>query len=145
MVYGLILLLFSSHIVWPSSIGEWLLFLVTASLGVCWGYLFQLIIGASGFWLTQSRGFINFTGVIGRIFGGVYAPLSFFPDWFTKIAGVTPFPYQRYFPIAIWLGKATKVEVIMGIITQLVWIGVFYLLLMVVWRKGMKRYESIGI
>ena len=57
---------------------------------------------------------------------------------------MTPFPYQMYFPVSVYLGKISGAALWQGLITQACWVGVTYLLARLVWRRGLKTYTAVG-
>jgi ABC-2 type transport system permease protein len=47
-------------------------------------------------------------------------------------------------PLAIMLGKSDGAEPWWGILLQLGWIVVLWALATVLWRAGLRQYESVG-
>jgi len=58
---------------------------------------------------------------------------------------MTPFIYTYYFPVQIVLGKVSTREAAEGLIIELLWIFVMYGIIKIVWRAGLRKYESVGI
>ena len=61
-----------------------------------------------------------------------------------QILYLTPFPYQLYFPISIYLGKAAGAEMWRGLAMQLFWVLVAYVFARLMWRRGIRRYSAFG-
>jgi len=62
-------------------------------------------------------------------------PLDILPQWLGRILYFTPFPYQLYFPISIYMGKTTSGELARGMIIQFGWV-------IAIVRAGAFRLES---
>lgn len=121
--------------------------LVVISIGIAFviSYLVDFLIGCMAFWTTTTEGVIGIFQTINRIFSGSFAPISFFPAWFQSLASALPFFYIQYFPMLIYLKKVSMIEAIKGIGIQIVWVLVLYGLAKFVWRKGIRKYEGVGI
>jgi ABC-2 type transport system permease protein len=57
---------------------------------------------------------------------------------------LTPFPYQLYFPVSIYMGKATGTDMIRGLVIQGLWVIAAYGLARFAWRRGIKHYSAVG-
>lgn len=125
----------------------WQLFLVLVSVGLAYliNYLIDFLSGCISFWTITTRGFAGTIRTINSIFSGSYAPITFFPPLFQTFARFLPFIYTRYFPMLIYLGKVSTIEAVRGIGIQIFWVVILYFLAKIVWRRGVKRYEGVGI
>ena len=55
----------------------------------------------------------------------------------------TPFPYQLYFPVSVYMGKAKPDEAVRGLALQflsVLWDG----LARFAWSRGIKHYSAVG-
>jgi ABC-2 type transport system permease protein len=71
-------------------------------------------------------------------------PLDILPSWLERVMYCTPFPYQLYFPISVYMGKTTGAELARGLIIQFAWVCAFYALARFAWNRGIKKYEAVG-
>jgi ABC-2 type transport system permease protein len=76
--------------------------------------------------------------------GGHLFPLDILPGWLHQALLFTPFPYQLYFPVNIWLGRATGAELWQGLAIQAAWVAAAYGLARFVWSRGVRRYAAFG-
>ncbi|MBN2100834.1 hypothetical protein JW710_02990 [Candidatus Dojkabacteria bacterium] len=79
-----------------------------------------------------------------RLFGGITVPLVLLPAWAFGITKIMPFRYVVSFPIEVFQGLISNEEIIRGFIICMAWIIVEYAALQVVFRVGIKNYESVG-
>jgi ABC-2 type transport system permease protein len=82
--------------------------------------------------------------VIMEVAGGAIIPLSFFPGVLQKLLMVLPFPYMIYLPMQIYLGKIPLSGVPFEFIKESVWIMGLILLNLVIWKRGVRQYVSMG-
>jgi ABC-2 type transport system permease protein len=75
---------------------------------------------------------------------GVVAPTSLLPPLLQQVAVVLPFRYTVAFPIEVLLGRVQGESLVGGLVTQLAWIAVAYLLFRLFWRAGLRRYSAVG-
>lgn len=107
-------------------------------------FTFQLIIGYSAFWLTESRVLSEILFIIKIIFAGQIVPLSLFPVALAKIAYVLPFASMIYYPVIIFLGRVGPQESLRLIIVQALWLTALLVLSRIMWNKGVKKFSAIG-
>jgi len=123
----------------------WVTFLFSFVMAFIINFLINFSFGCISFWTTTSRGMFGILYTITAVFSGGYAPLTFFPQWFQAIASFTPFSYTRYFPMLIYLKQLSNAEIIKGIAIQIGWIVALLLVARFLWRRGVRRYEGVGI
>ena len=113
-------------------------------LALAFNYLFNLFMASLAFWVTDIRLFGTFVGLVVGFLGGEVLPLDVLPAGLKNIAFFLPFQYTLYFPIQIYQEKLPPEQILKGFFFMLAWIGFFCLLVLRLWRKGVKKYEAIG-
>ncbi len=96
------------------------------------------------FWLLEISTFIFILFAFEYLAGGHLFPLDILPPALAKALAFTPFPYQLYFPVSIYLGHTTGPALYQGLLTQICWVAAAYLLARMVWSRGIKRYSAVG-
>jgi ABC-2 type transport system permease protein len=71
-------------------------------------------------------------------------PVSFMPPSFQAILKFLPFPYELYFPIAIFMGQVHGAELWEGLVIQFCWVLMIGLGARTLWQQGLKRYQAVG-
>jgi len=144
-VYMAMVGLFWGYLVKPSSWGVVVLALAALVVGTMWSYFSDLVMGCLAFWTVKGAGVFSMRGMLQRVLGGGYAPLDFFPKWLQTVAWWLPFGYQRYFAIMIYLEKLAPREMWWGFLIQMGWLGVTFFVFRVLWRRGLRQYEGVGV
>ncbi len=96
------------------------------------------------FWLLEISTFIFILFAFEYLASGHLFPLDILPVGLKEVLFCTPFPYQMYFPVSIYLGKAAGVEMWRGLIVQFLWVLAAYVFARWMWRRGIKKYSAFG-
>ncbi|NQV00044.1 MAG: ABC-2 family transporter protein [Parcubacteria group bacterium] len=141
----IISIFFRQYLVFPQSVLQFSLFLISLITAFILSSGFQFIIGFACFWLGNNSGPLNFNHIADSIFSGRIAPLVFFPSILQSIALFLPFQYISYFPAQIYLGRIGGEDILIGFLKTVIWISFIWGTVFIMWRRGLKRYEGIGI
>jgi ABC-2 type transport system permease protein len=120
------------------------LLLVSVVLGYVVCFFMKLCLGFVGFWTNDITGTTTLYEVTANIVGGVIVPLALLPGWLRTVASFLPIQAVYNIPLSILLAKDADVDPLVGIAIQLGWIVGLWLLALVMWRAGLRRYESVG-
>ncbi len=121
-----------------------LLTFVAIILAIIIYFFFSFLLGLIGFWNPEvwAPRFI-FTVLLNFFAGGLF-PLDILPKFIFSIFQLLPFTYLLYFPIKIYLGQLTTIEIFTGIAISLVWTTLLYVVVKYIWRKGLLVYTAQG-
>lgn len=114
--------------------------LLTALLQFLISYTMALL----AFWLLEISTFIFILFAFEYIAGGHLFPLDILPPGLLAVLQFTPFPYQLYFPVGIYLGRIQGVELLQGLAVQAGWVVLVYALARAVWARGIRHYSAAG-
>lgn len=107
-------------------------------------FLFNTLIGFIGFWSPEVWAPRFIFVIIVSFFAGTYFPLDILPKPLFSIFSLTPFPYLIFFPLKIYLGNISYLQIYQGIVISLSWVLILYLFVRKVWRIGLKSYTAHG-
>lgn len=79
-----------------------------------------------------------------QFLGGVYIPISAFPDSMQGLLGVLPFYYVVAFPVRVFFGEVALEQVVWGLGLAIIWATIFTLIARAIWRRGMLQYSGVG-
>ncbi len=96
------------------------------------------------FWMQEVSTVIFILFAFEYIASGHLFPLDILPPAVEQVLRFTPFPYQLYFPVSIWLGRTTGAAVGQGLLIQAAWVVAAYLLARWVWSRGIRKYSAVG-
>ena len=96
------------------------------------------------FWVLEVSTFIFILFAFEYIAGGHLFPLDILPPAVTQVLMWTPFPYQLYFPVSIYVGKTTGAALYQGMAIQLFWVVAAYGFARFMWSRGIRKYAAVG-
>ena len=105
----------------------------------------SIIIGFIAFWTMEINGTYYSIKVFSKFMSGTFFPISLLPLFFVKVSYFLPFAYTIYIPVQLYLGKISFAEGLRGLAIEMLWLVVLYVIIKIVWRAGLRRYESVGI
>ena len=113
------------------------------------GYFIKLflsiLMGFLAFWTTEIYGFHYSFGVLSKLLSGAYFPLGLIGGYTLQISLIFPFAYTFYFPVQLYLEKISLLQGLKGLGIEILWLFALYAIIKLVWKKGLKKYESVGI
>ena len=104
---------------------------------------FNIIIGAMGFYLTDGRGLKNSFLHLASFLRGEKMPIYLMEPAFASFLMLTPFPASIYH-LTITL-KGTQLPAWNDVLVGSVWAAILLFVAVRVWRRGLKKYEAVGI
>lgn len=123
----------------PLSIGQFLLFLLSTVLALCVVVSFAMLMYISLFYTLSQRGMkIIVTALTGFLSGGII-PLPFFPAPVLAIVKLLPFAAMQNMPLLIYSGTITGTAALKGIVFQLFWLIVLFVIGQLIMRRTLKK------
>ena len=135
---------FRQYILPPASLTAVLVFPVALLLTALLQFFISYAMAMLAFWLLEISTFIFILFAFEYLASGHLFPLDILPPTLQHVLYLTPFPYQMYFPISIYLGKSSGLELWRGLGFQLMWVLAAYVFARWMWRRGIKKYSAFG-
>ncbi len=101
--------------------------------------------GLIAFWTDEVDGLYTTMERVKKFFSGGYFPLSLLPATFITVSFALPFAYSFFVPAQLYLKKIDLSMGLKGLGVQLLWIVVLAMIIRVVWKRGIRKYEGVGI
>lgn len=120
------------------------LVLMAVILAVLLQFYISCLISMMGFWSPEAWAPRFIFYVLLSFFTGSVFPLDILPQPIYQFLMILPFAYLQYFPLKIYLGQLSFMEITQGFGVLVAWIVVFYFLLMQTWKLGLKNYAASG-
>jgi ABC-2 type transport system permease protein len=96
------------------------------------------------FWVLEVSTFIFILFAFEYLASGHLFPLDILPRGLEQALYFTPFPYQLYFPVSIYMGKTTGADLASGLLIQGLWVIAAYCVARFAWRRGIRKYSAVG-
>ena len=107
-------------------------------------FFLNFLLGLIGFWSPEvwAPRFIFIT-LLG-FFAGSLFPLDILPKTIYEILRFLPFTYLLYFPLKVYLGQLSFLQIASGLAISIFWTFAIYFIVKVTWQKGLKSYTAYG-
>jgi len=133
-----------SYFVLPPNWATFGWFMVSIVLTGLLQFFISYTMALLAFWVLEVSTFIFIVFAFEYIAGGHLFPLDILPAPLSQVLAFTPFPYQLFFPVNIYLGRATGASLYQGLIIQALWVVAAYGLARLMWRRGIRKYSAVG-
>lgn len=120
-------------------------FTITILFSILLGFNIFFLAGVTSFWMKESSGLHMAIKNIGKFFNGGLIPIDLLPVFFAKIVYLTPYPYLIYFPIKILMEELDRSTFLRSLTVMIFWTVLLTFVNLFLWKKGLRKYESVGI
>ena len=117
---------------------------VLGVLGGVIGVLLYAIAGLSAFWVRKTLPAMLIIQKLMFLAGGLFAPISFYPGLFRRIAEASPFAAGLYWPAAQIIHPSVD-GFLTALAWQALWIALLSGLIAAIWRAGLRKVLREGI
>jgi ABC-2 type transport system permease protein len=135
---------FHDFITLPEDPLTWPLFLVSLLMAAAIQFLLAYALAMLAFWILEISTIVFILYSFEYYLSGRLFPLNVMPDWMQEVLRWLPFTYELYFPVAVVMEKVRGAELWSGLAIQAGWVGLSYLAARFMWKRGLRRYESVG-
>lgn len=145
-VVNLILLFFfRNSIIVSKNIFIWLILLTMILAGYFIRLFLSILIGFISFWTIDNSGIFYSINTLAKFLSGNFFPINILPAAFLNFSLALPFVYTFFYPAQLYLGKISIRQGLIGLGLECAWLAILYLAVKLVWKMGLKKYESVGI
>ena len=141
---AIFILCLRNYFVLPHDWGTLALFFVSITLTALLQFFMSYTMAMLAFWVLEVSTFIFILFAFEYIASGHLFPLDILPPALANVLHFTPFPYQLYFPVSIYMGKTTGADLARGLVIQFAWVVATYLLARFAWNRGIRKYAAVG-
>jgi ABC-2 type transport system permease protein len=106
--------------------------------------LLLFVLGLVTLWTTRVAALFELYFTAELLLSGRLVPLSLLPPSILRWVDLLPFRSTFGFPIEALVADLSHRQLVRGLVAQLVWIGVGWILAVVVWRRAIRRYTAVG-
>jgi ABC-2 type transport system permease protein len=115
---------------------------------LCGAYLVRSLylwtLGLVTFWTTRTAALFEFVMLVELLMSGRLVPMSLMPQWMQDLSLLLPFYWAFGFPIETMIGSPGVAKLTGGLLMQALWTVVGFLVMNVVWRRAIRRYDAVG-
>ena len=97
------------------------------------------------FWLLEISTVVFIVMSFEYFLSGQIFPLDMLPPWLASAIKWSPFPYELYFPVQIFMQRVSGPALWEGLAIQAAWVLIMYALATTLWRAGLRKYQAVGV
>jgi ABC-2 type transport system permease protein len=135
---------FGRYFILPAGGTAFVAFLISLVLTALLQFFISYAMALLAFWVLEVSTFIFILFAFEYLASGHMFPLDILPSALKHVLFFTPFPYQMYFPVSIYMGKITGGDLWQGMFVQAGWVLVAYGFARFMWRRGVRHYGAFG-
>ena len=141
---GLFILWHHSYFVLPPSWGHFGWFVISILLTALLQFFLSYAMAMLAFWVLEVSTFIFILYAFEYLASGHLFPLDILPTGLQRVMYFTPFPYQLYFPVSIYMGRVGGAELWHGLGMQMLWVILAFGMARLGWARGIRKYSAVG-
>jgi ABC-2 type transport system permease protein len=100
--------------------------------------------GMLTFWFLEIQGFVILSMAIEAVLGGQIFPLDLMSPKLFAASMLLPYPYQMYFPAAIFTGRFGYEESVWCLGVEACWAALLFMITQGLWKRGLRRHTAVG-
>jgi ABC-2 type transport system permease protein len=135
---------FRQYFVLPHDPMALVVFVISLFFAALLQFFISYTMAMLAFWLLEISTLIFILFAFEYLASGHLFPLSMLPGPLQHVLFFTPFPYQLYFPVAVYMGKITGTQLQVGFLIQFLWVVASFALARFAWARGIRKYAAFG-
>lgn len=139
-----LLFLMRHYLAFPTEPGVWALTLLATLLSAILQFLIAYSSALLAFWVLEVAAPVFIIFSIEFLAGGHVFPLDLLPPWLYRVVMCTPFAYEYWFPLGVFLKRFTPQELAWGFAAQVAWCLFFWWFARWFWNRGIRYYSAVG-
>ena len=139
-----ILWIMKDYLILPTSPLTWFLIALSTLLSATLQFLLSYCLALLAFWILDVSASIFIVFSIEYLAGGHVFPLDLLPSWLYWLLMATPFPYEYWLPLGIFMKRFETNALIFGLGMQIFWCLAFWKLAKWIWSRGIRHYTAVG-
>ncbi|MEO6787102.1 MAG: ABC-2 family transporter protein [Chthoniobacteraceae bacterium] len=141
---ALIFFFLREYITLPTHALTWLAFAASIASAAVIQFFIAYSIAMLAFWILEISTVVFMVFSVEYFLSGMVFPLDMLPAGLVAFVKWSPFPYELYFPVQVFMERATGAALAQGLAIQAGWAVVMWLLAVGLWRLGIRRYQAVG-
>ncbi|BDR60354.1 ABC transporter permease [Lactobacillus xylocopicola] len=118
-------------------------FLVNIALTATLWFMFSYLVGCLAYWFENLFFVLLVKEVMVSLLAGYYFPLAILPSAWRRVLNWLPFQYFGAFPVTSLIKKTSTVFWLQNVALEVIWLGIFYVLMMVANKRGLHQYSDV--
>ncbi|HEY2343420.1 MAG TPA: ABC-2 family transporter protein [Chthoniobacteraceae bacterium] len=128
----------------PAHLATWPLFVLSVGMAAMLQFFIAYSLAMMAFWFLEISTLIFIFFSFEYFFSGQVFPLDILPMPFRAVVQWSPFTYEVFFPVQVFLERVHGAALVRGFCMQAGWMIAAFLIARLLWRSGVRRYQAVG-
>jgi ABC-2 type transport system permease protein len=143
-VLALVFLAFREYLRLPADWTTWPAFLVSVGLAALIQFFIAYSLAMMAFWILEISTIVFIFYSFEYFLSGQVFPLDIMPGWLQVFLHWSPFTYELFFPVQIYLERVKGAALLEGLAIQAGWAAITFGAARLLWRLGVRKYQAVG-
>ena len=135
---------FREYLRLPEQAWTWLAFAVSVAMAGLIQFFVAYSLAMLAFWILEISTVIFLVYSFEYFLSGQIFPLDIMPPWLHAFIHWSPFTYEIFFPVQVYLERVRGADLLGGLGIQAGWVLLTWLLANVMWSRGVRQYQAVG-
>ena len=135
---------FRQYLHWPEQPHTWPAFALSVVMAGLLQFFIAYALAMLAFWILEISTVVFILYSFEYFLSGQIFPLEIMPAWLQGFVRWSPFTYELFFPVQIYMERVRGMELCAGLAVQAGWVAMMWLVATLMWRRGVQRYQAVG-
>ena len=135
---------FREHMRFPAEAITWLAFGASTIMAAFLQFFIAYSLAMIAFWVLEISTIVFIVYSFEYFLSGHVFPLDIMPQWFQGFLHWSPFAYELFFPVQIYMERVKGAALVEGLLIQAAWVLVSWFCARLLWARGVAKYQAFG-
>lgn len=135
---------FREYLRLPEHLWTWPFFTMSLIMAAFIQFFIAYSLAMLAFWILEVSTVVFILYSFEYFLSGQLFPLDLLPDWLQGFVKWSPFTYELFFPVQIYLERVQGAQLASGLAIQAMWTALTFLLARTLWKLGVRKYQAVG-
>jgi ABC-2 type transport system permease protein len=128
----------------PQESITWLAFAVSTLMAAGIQFFICYSVAMIAFWVLEISTIVFILYSFEYFLSGHVFPLDIMPAWMQGFLHWSPFTYQMFFTVQVFMERVKGAALVEGLCIQAGWLAISYLAARLLWSRGVQKYQAVG-
>jgi ABC-2 type transport system permease protein len=122
----------------------WVAFALSVTMAGLLQFFLAYALAMLAFWILEISTVVFILYSFEYFLSGQIFPLDIMPAWLQGFVRWSPFTYELFFPVQIYMERVHGFALWRGLAVQAGWVTAMWMIATMMWRRGVSRYQAVG-
>lgn len=143
-VIALLFFCFRAYFQAPQDLATWPAFALAIAFAAAIQFFIAYSLAMLAFWILEISTVVFILYSFEYFLSGQLFPLDLLPQWMQPFVKWSPFTYELFFPVQVYLERVKGTELATGLAIQAGWAIAMFLIARTLWLRGVRKYQAVG-